>query len=772
MRELARAYAALDKGDQATARQLANALLADASVGYSERGGLYFILGVVASTDAENQLNAEKRKLLYLVAARYLEEARNRGIPANRRSQALWLLGRAWYEAGRYDRAVAILQELAAEGSVPPAVHALLAEAYLNLDPPWLAEALEQIRLYLAAEELTAGQRDEGQLTQARILLAQKDFTAASAAADQIEKTSPLYAQAVVLQARILVDMYRSSGGPSAEGVTDLAAMQERLGDLLRREGLPTALVAQIHLLRGLLWEQQGDKESAAREFDRLRRFFYGYPEALAATIFHGDLVRPESPREAVALYKRALSQVAGTDGAYHNVWLPAEQFRQRLSLAVDDLAARGYFPEALELAEALIPPFSHVVAVERKASIHRAWAQHLETQAQGQRRAEAEATRAEARRHWREAGRMGYDLAELRRTTRTYLDDLARSADDYRRGQGYRAAAHVYRELLRQEPGPREPEALVGLGTALVASGQLEEALVPLGRCREAFPNHPATYQARLIASHALEELGQREAARELLLDNLYRYALSPQSGEWRDSLFALGGLLYRQGLELESRSRLAGVDQLEGAARRQGLSLLEQSHAAFAEALRALREAAARYPQDPRTLHAGYLIAESLRHGAKLPRKRLAGVTIETSRATLIRQMEEQLQAAIQQYSTLIAQLSDEDADYGPTEQRLLRNCYFARADALFDLGRYEEAIEAYSAATNRYQHEPASLEAYVQIASCYRRLGRPGEARGTLEQARVVWGRIPPETDFTRTTRLSRQDWLPLLDWLRTL
>ena len=83
-----------------------------------------------------------------------------------------------------------------------------------------------------------------------------------------------------------------------------------------------------------------------------------------------------------------------------------------------------------------------------------------------------------------------------------------------------------------------------------------------------------------------------------------------------------------------------------------------------------------------------------------------------------------------------------------------------------------RYDDAIQAYSAATNRYQHDPESLEAYVQIASCHRRLGRPSEARGTLEQARVVLQRIRPDADFVRTTRLARQDWVQLLDWLRTL
>jgi tetratricopeptide (TPR) repeat protein len=146
---------------------------------------------------------------------------------------------------------------------------------------------------------------------------------------------------------------------------------------------------------------------------------------------------------------------------------------------------------------------------------------------------------------------------------------------------------------------------------------------------------------------------------------------------------------------------------------------------------------------------------------------------LTIETTRVTLNRQMQRDLQAAIDGYATLIAELADDqETTHTPLEKAIVRNCYFARGDALFDLGRYEEAIKAYSAATNRYQHEPEALEAYVQIAACYRRLDRPAEARVTLEQARVVLQRIPQDVDFGRTTRWQREEWNQLLSWLVTL
>ncbi len=85
---------------------------------------------------------------------------------------------------------------------------------------------------------------------------------------------------------------------------------------------------------------------------------------------------------------------------------------------------------------------------------------------------------------------------------------------------------------------------------------------------------------------------------------------------------------------------------------------------------------------------------------------------------------------------------------------------------------MGRYEDAIRTYSAASNRYQHDPEVLEAFVQMASCLRRLNRPLEARGTLQQAKVVLDRLPNDAPFNTATNLSRREWVELLDWLNNL
>jgi TolA-binding protein len=771
--KLAQAFADLEKGKRVTARQLAAQVLAESENNYTEHGGAYFILGAVTLQDASEQANAEKRQMLNGVASRYLEEAYSRSVPEAERHELLLMLGRALHDAKRFSRGVSILRDALQECPEEAiSIHALLADCYLGLEPPNLAQALEHNRQYLATAGLSEQEQDAGRLLSARILLAQNDLAGAEVTIRSISEQSPLYPEAVVLQGQVLLAaMALPQGAP--EGITAAAALQDELRKLLARENLPPNTAAPVQLLIGRLLEEEGDIRAASTQYETIRRNFFGQPEAFAATIFQADLIRADNPHDAVALYKRVLSQLASADQPYNNAWLPTEEFRSRLSSAIDDLAARGFFAEALDLAESLLAPLPPLVSVERQANIHRAWARHLEDRANKEILPHSPVTRAEARQHWRQSGALWHKLATLDTASRQYVDHLAKAAEDFRRGQGYGQAAVVYRELLDQESQDGEPEALVGLGESLLALGKTDEALAELATCRDSYPRHPVAYRARLLAGMALIEKGQLATAQELLTDNLYGYSLAPQSVDWRDSLFALGGLVYRQAIELESKSRVTGVDRLSGEGRREGLALLEQAHSAFDDAVRTLSEAAERYPEAPQVTEARYRIAEAHRHAAKLPRKRLLNVTIQTSAAALHRQMQDELQAAIDGYSGLITKLSQRDgSQHLPLEAAILRNCYFGRADALFDMGKYEDAIQAYSAATNRYQHEPESLEAYVQIASCYRRLGRTSEARRTLDQARVVLQRIRPDADFAKTTRLARNDWGQLLEWLRTL
>jgi tetratricopeptide (TPR) repeat protein len=305
----------------------------------------------------------------------------------------------------------------------------------------------------------------------------------------------------------------------------------------------------------------------------------------------------------------------------------------------------------------------------------------------------------------------------------------------------------------------------LVKLGEALLSLDRTDEAIAAFQECISAFPKDPAAYHARLFASRAYLEKNDLAQAKAMLQANLHHESLTPRSDVWRESLFAMGRLLHDEGLSRLLSQNIAEKNAISEAA------ALESAHATLQEALRYLREAVERYPEDRSATLARLQLAEAHRQAARLPLARLQNETIESRRAALNAQAQQELKAALTTYEELTALLNrrGDVAPLSAVEQSILRNAYFARGGVLYDLGEFEQAIQAYSTATNRYQNEPAAVEAYVQIASCYRRLNKPLEARGTIEQAKIVIDRMPSDADFTKTTRFARDEWNTLLNWL---
>jgi tetratricopeptide (TPR) repeat protein len=258
------------------------------------------------------------------------------------------------------------------------------------------------------------------------------------------------------------------------------------------------------------------------------------------------------------------------------------------------------------------------------------------------------------------------------------------------------------------------------------------------------------------------------------LLSENLEHELLTPQSVEWRDSLFALGKACHTQGIRIELQARMALASANDPATIKSLHKQLKQSSKAFQEAIYRLSEAVHRYPKVKQSIQARYWIADANRHIARLLMTELDMITIKTIRVELNRKIAKRFDAALSAYSELEVLLDDkqDETELPEDEKAILRNCSFIRGSVLSDLGRYKEAIDAFSTATSRNQHKPESLEAFVQIAACYRHLNRPIDARGTIAQAKDVLKRIHSDKAFLQTTRYSRREWEQLLDWLGKL
>jgi TolA-binding protein len=278
-------------------------------------------------------------------------------------------------------------------------------------------------------------------------------------------------------------------------------------------------------------------------------------------------------------------------------------------------------------------------------------------------------------------------------------------------------------------------------LGRATLTIGRIDESIKAFQEVMEYHAADAAVFEARYWCSKAYQEKGELDKAEALLRLNLTGDTLTPASTEWRDSLFELGRLL--------------------------------NSIGKFQEAIGYLNEAIARYPQVSQAIEAQYLVAESYREAARVPQERLKSAEIESVRVDQMEQIQGLLEGALANYKAVLEKLNrrEEESPLSEHEEAMLRNCYFAVGSVLFDMGRYIEAIKAYSNASTRYQNEPLVLEAFLQIANCHRRLGKSLEARGALEQAKVVWKRLPPKGDYTKTTNYSRDEWQKLLDLLGT-
>jgi TolA-binding protein len=775
---LPKALTRLDAGESKEARQLAAELQSLPEATFAERGGAMFVLGMLIAREAQELPEGEQRRAVYLVASRYLEQSRMHGFPPGRETEGLIELARTLHHGGRYTQSVPLLRE--AIGAHPQAavlLRRLLAVSYQRQHPPRLADAAREAAEYLASPNLSPAELESGRLLLAQIERKQGNWSRAEELLAELSADRQNNPEILILQAQIAIERAsrnRSPQPPLPEAEQSLRLAIERLSELRRQSGIDRELVPAADLLLAQATELVGDSAAARVSYERLSKLRFGRPDGLAATLLLGELeLREGKFAPAVTALESVLRQ-APAPLTYDNRWLPLDELSERMERACTDLIAKQQLASAVELAGKLVPLVSETTALALQIAAEEAWARQLLSQAGEEPFDTAEVTRAEARRHVRQAATLGERLASLRVATRHYTTDLAAAAENYREGQGYRQAIRLYDEFLRQNPAQGRPEALLGRGQAELTLGQIDKALATLRQCQDDFPTHPASYRARLLESNAWQERGELAKAERLLLDNLYKHALTPQAIDWRDSIYTLGMLLVRRATEEEAASRKSGIDDGDSDEAKEALAQLELSYLTFQEAIRVLSEAVERYPAAPQAMAARYWIAESYRHSALWPRKKLAVTNIETSRLALNRQIQQELEEALAEYQELLTALSDEKRAprQSPAELAMLRNCYFGRADALFDLGRYEEAIASYSAATNRYQHEPESLEAYVQIAACYRRLKRPGEARGTIEQARVVLQRLRPDADYLQTTRLDRQEWTNFLDWLRTL
>ncbi|MGO9112239.1 MAG: tetratricopeptide repeat protein [Thermoguttaceae bacterium] len=750
---LAMAFSALDRGNSAEARHMAEHLAVSKDVTTEDWGGPDFILGTLAARAAE-EAAGNRRTESYRLASLYLARSRERGFPEHRESTGLYLLGKCLFRCGRLEDALPVLEEALRHNSDQATeIRLLLIEARVEVQPPELDRALTDSQKLLSDPHLADSDRRQVLIQQAQILLRMNRTKECAAALDKIPDNPLLRCDVGLLRGRLalmegqaLKKAAAESAAASSNEVPAAAKEKFRWAIDAFRKALSQDLgdnraARQATYLIGVCLMERGDLPAALNQMERASQIFPETPEGLAALYLQADIARRIGRHaEALSAYRRLLAAYARQD-EFHNPWFTLTQLKVTLlRVCLEYLKAEKY-ETAVLLGKSLVQLLPKDEALLLTARIYRTWGENLVEQAEHLPPERAEELRRQARTQFRRAGDSLTAVAREQYATRQYPDQLWNSANAYFAGHDFRRAAEMLRLYMHNEARLRHAQALVDLGEAELSLGDTERALQSFHECIQQHPRDVAIYRARLLASRAAVNLGDLKQAEAFLQDNLNGEQLTPARKEWRDSLFALAELLHSV-----SRDR---------------------------EAIQRLEESLQRYPDAPQAIVARYLLADSSRRLAMDLRASLSKEISSAVRGRRTSESNRLLHQALEAYGFLQDNLSRRDAaSLTLQEKAVLRNCRFASGDTYFALERYPEALRAYQSAANHYATAPEVLDAYLQIANVYRRMERPAEARTSLEQARLALRRIPPEARFEQPTNYNRKQWGELLDRLCSL
>jgi tetratricopeptide (TPR) repeat protein len=326
------------------------------------------------------------------------------------------------------------------------------------------------------------------------------------------------------------------------------------------------------------------------------------------------------------------------------------------------------------------------------------------------------------------------------------YADSLWRSADLFDRAGDQREAVQAYKAFTDALPAdPRYAEARFRTGEALRAQGEFQaaaEAYRDLIAARETTAGadigawSDASY-VPLAQAYLYDEDAGNDAEAERLLGRAVDGTMTGTSTRmFRDALAELAFLYDRTG-----RS---------------------------ARAIERLEELIERYPEDRQIGLFEYRLGEANRRLAEEIEASLTESLPPTTRMERSAQVVLHREEAIVRYTAAIAHLNAKrETDRSRLEDLSLRNAHFYIGDLLGDLERYEEAIRAYDLARDRYDSEPATLVALIQIVNVHMAQGDMRRARTANERARRFFLSLPDETWDDPTLPMGRQDWQAWLD-----
>ena len=763
------ALALLNEDRWDVAGRIARDLETEEKVDKETDASWHFVQGVATAKSVEDKLESSKNRQELWKAIEHLEKAQEIGFPLGYKGIGQYYLGFSYFNTFKWPEAVVALTEAAANwpqrrsDALSMAVTAALRERPVDVE-----SARRSLAIWKKIPGLHEGEWARIRLCEAELALTANNTARCEEELGKIPPKAKEIAEANLMRGRWRLD--------AAEGKTDQTAKSKLLDEaesLFRRcaheSGTPNEQRRQATFFLGRALRAKDKFDEALSTLSGTRQRNPGSSEAVAAGIEEAEILmeleRPETSVETVRHILRDLGDVK----LYNQQWVTVEQLRSRLLELGRRLRMHGDYQRAIDLSGYFPPVFPRADAVRLQAETFFQWAEESEMQTVAA--SEAAQHRDELQKKFFMAGQYFEELARIEMRSTEYPDLVWQAGECFQRASDLESANRLLVEYLKYEERTKQPRGYLALGQNQLNAGEWRKAIKPLEHCLKEYPQHPVSYDARLLAARAYTELEELEAATELLKENLYDGKLEPSSDTWRNSLFELGSTVFKQADKLMLETELG--PQTDWAA---FTKKLEESHRTFLDAVQQLSEASDRWRDDPRFFETRYMIGKANRMAAEYPDRLINSnqVTIDTVRRQLLQQRRELLEDALNDFQSLHADLNAMQEERGLSQQHkaILRNSYFGEADAMFALGRYEEAILAYRNVGNRFLNQPESLEAFVQIAQCQRKLGQNEQAKRTLLQAEQVLRRIPAEYDaqFPVVTRSSRADWAQLIGWMK--
>jgi tetratricopeptide (TPR) repeat protein len=734
-----------------------------------------YLLGAARVQQALEKTDVAEKKLALLAALPLLQQAAQEGVLKDSRGRlGHRLLGSAAYQLGQFEVAD---QELTKALSLDPTVASEVLPEIIRsrlIEPKTPAvKAIEASELYLRVPRQSPVQERDAYLFSAQAWMKAENWSKATEAIDRAKKAEPESEHARLQQAALSLAEIEALAldNPTVLSTAAVIGTLEEALDAateVARTGSPE-LLNQANLLGAKILRRLGRKDAALSVFMAVR--MSRSPAFVAAAgIEEIELLAELADYRELQISTRVVIQEVGSPLLYDSSLLRVEDFRDRLSAVSEKLLQKDAFEPAIEYTKLLPPIVPEAEALTLEGRAWKAWADGSKKMLAELSSARLKEEQATFRQRSRAAGYSWERAAKLRFTESDYPARLWLAIQAFQEGGAYEESLLLLDEYLRYTPREGQPRGLLFKGKSLLAVGQVEQSLPPLTDCIEQFPRDPIRHEARLLAGLANAELGNLAVARSFLEANVDDDQLEPENPISRDSLIALGKLLYRQGLETHlALTPLVSTQREPSPEQRRALQQI------LDDAINRLETADERYSSTYRKARQmRYLAGLAHRMAAHWPlqESQLPDVS-DSARRDFAQKHRKHLETALLATSSLRKELSEiqEREPLTDVEEFMLHNCYLSEGDTLYDLGRYEDALNIYASAALRYNGEPISLEATVRQARCYLAMNRPDDASRVYRQAEKNLARIPDTQNeqFVRTTRHDREGWKSMLKWL---